>query len=1046
MEVGEEVKALQDLYEVRLRNLASFLQTTNDDLRSDDIIAAMRSDPLTAPFAQLRSKEVWESALAQEREDTIARLMKELAEAKRTIDSLEARLSETQRAARSAEDRVRTEVEKAETLTREAELIHKKASLSSMNYEEAMRKKESEAQTSLAKEQAAHEALRRDYDKLESDLGRKAEELEATYQELAECSEVIRRLEQDLDAATSQITRQEERLQFYEKLSSEFQQADTLTQDRINSLTSDLARLQSEFTDVQAQRDRLALQLKEEAESHRQQQAAISRTHSETERALEQRLEVEAQTLRDKVLTWRSRCQDSELRFQDSQRSLEALRMHWQQDLSRLQSEQERSVVQLESKLTEADEDYKRRAAELKQEFDNREAALHKHYKDLVLEKSRLDETERSSEREQWKATERTLNEKLSDIMEDLRENYIHLEDHERALEAKDEVLAQAIKRAREGQGSDWTARLKEETDRVKDQQRPVIESLSSRIKAFEADRDVAQLEKRKLADDLRQTQEEMEKLRTALSALHEELSGVRKGLVEMTSRAEHAEREVGRLKAALEQARNGELELEKTKTDLEREVSALQESLRQQELAHRASSKDQAATDREQRRLLEAESEQFRLLSDQIRNELEGYKDVCKGLEMEVQVARSEVVHSDFQPSPFLKSRDEEERFAGKQERDTRSKPSATETELMETRNNLAAIQSTYKELKEKCVGLEERLRRTEVAKSTLETALRHSERALKELRARVEAGSKGPKTRLHALSKQLRRFKSGVQTELSRLQTDVFKLLQEGKQAFSSLAARGVMGVDALALTLQREYHSRIVEREEELELLQSHYTRLKEGAEEQTKVREGRNSRETDKLTEERQKVERELKTVLEERKVLAYQLEQLRLDTINQSAALRDTQILCRQVQAEKIEAEDLRMREVTRLQAENRAIKNLSEQNIQTLKTQLAALQQRPNSDSLIQSLQFELQDRSSKLANTQALARAQDSEITTLKAELLHLQQQLDSSALELQVDDLVSQANRSLGRLRLPVRGEKEEVETRPYRQRTALLSPARR
>jgi len=1044
--MGEEVKALQEQYEVRLRSLASFLQTTNEDLRSDDIVAAMRADPLTAPYAQQRSKEVWESALAQEREDTIARLMKELAEAKRTIGSLENRLSETQRAARSAEDRVRAEVEKADTLTREAELIHKKASVSSMNYEEAMRKKESEAQTSIAKEQAAHEALRRDYDRLESDLGRKAEELEATYQELAECSEVIRRLEQDLDATTSQATRQEERLQFYEKLSSEFQHADGLTQERINSLTSDLARLQSELSDMQAQRDRLALQLKEETDSHRQQQAVISRTHSDTERALEQRLEGETQTLRDKVMTWRSRCQDSELRFQDSQRSLEAVRMHWQQDLSRLQSEQERSVLQLESKLSEADEDYKRRAAELKQEFDNREAALHKHYKDLVLEKSRLDETERSSEREQWKATERSLNGKLSDIMEDLRENYVHLEDHERALETKDEALAQAIKRARENQDSDWTARLKEETDRVRDQQRPVIESLTSRIKAFEADRDVALLEKRKCADDLRQTQEEVGKLRTALNSLHEELSEARKGLVEMTSRAEQAEREVGRLKAALEQARNGELELEKTKVRLEREVSALQESLRQQELAHIASSKDQAAADREQRRLLEGESEQFRLLSDQIRKELESYKDVCKDLEMEVQVARSEVVHSDFQPSPILKSRDEEERFAGRLEREARPKPSATETELMETRSNLAAIQSTYKELKDKCVGLEERLRRTEVAKNSLETALRHSERALKDLRVRVEAGSKGPKAKLHALSKQVRRLKSGVQTELSRLQTDVFKQLQEGKQAFSSLAARGVMGVDELALTLQREYHRRIVEREEDLESLQGDFTRLKEESEEQAKLREGRTCREAGKLAEERSKVERELKTVLEERKALAYQLEQLRLETINQGSALRDAQNVCRQVQAEKMEVEDSRAREVARLQAENRAIQSLSEQSLQTLKTQLTALQQRPSTDSLVQSLQSELQDRSSKLANIQSLARSQDSEIATLKAELLRLQQQVDSSALELQVEDLVSQANRSLGRLRLPARGGKEESETRPYRQRTTLLSPARR
>lgn len=1039
MEMGEEAKALQEQYEVRLRNLISFIQSTNDDLRSDDIIAAMRADPLTAPFAQQRSKEVWDSALAQEREDTIARLMKELAEAKRTIRSMEDRLSETERAARTAEDRVRTEVQKADELTREAELIHKKASMSSLNYEDAMRKKESEAQASLAKERAAHEALRRDYDKLETDLGRKAEELEATYQELAECSEVIRGLEQNLDAATSEVTRQEERLQFYEKLSSEFQDSDAQTQERINSLTGDLARLQSELADVQAQRDRLSLQLKEEAESHRQQQIAISRTHRETERTLEERLEQEAQTLRDKVLTWRSRCQDSELRLQDSQRSLEALRAHWQQDLSRLKSEQERATQQLESKFTEADEDYQRRAAELKQEYDNREAALHKHYKDLVLEKSRLYDTERSAEREQWKATERTLSEKLSEMMEDVRDNYVSREDHERALEAKDETLSQAIKRARENQGADWTARLKEETERVRNQQKPVIESLSSRTKAAESERDMALLEKRKALDDCQLLQEEVGSLRTVVKNLHEELNGVRKGQAEMTSRAEQAEREVGRLKAALEQARYAEVELEKTKASLEREVSSLQNSLRQQELAHKAASKEQAAADREQRRLLEAESEQFRLLSDQIRKELDSYKDICRDLETDVQVARSEVVHSDFQPSPILKSRDDEDHFGGKQEQVGRPKISATEAELMETRGNLAAIQSTYKDLKERCIGLEERLRSAEAAKNSLEAALRHSEKTIKDLRVRVNAGLKGPKAKLQALSKQLRRLKSGVQTELSRLQTDIFQLLQEGKQAFSSLASRGVMGVDGLALALQREYHRRIVEREEDLESLQGLYARLKDETEEQTKARVERITRDAGKQAEDRQRIERELKTVLEERKALAYQLEQLRQESINQGAALRDAQNFNRQVQADKREEEESTIREIARLQAANRAIQALSEQNIQSLKTQLASSQRLSSTDSL----QHDLQDRTSKLASVQALARVQASEITALKEELLRLQQQLDSTPLEMQVEDLVSQTNKSLGRLRLPTRGENE---TRPYRQRSALLSPTRR
>ena len=1012
MEIGEEAKALQEQYEVRLRNLIAFIQSTNDDLRSDDIIAAMRADPLTAPFAQQRSKEVWDSALAQEREDTIARLMKELAEAKRTIRSMEDRLSETERAARTAEDRVRTEVQKAEELTREAELIHKKASVSSLNYEEAMRKKESEAQASLAKERAAHEALRRDYDQLETDLGRKAEELEATYQELAECSEVIRGLEQNLDAATSEVTRQEERLQFYEKLSSEFQDSDARTQERINSLTSDLARLQSELADVQTQRDRLSLQLKEEAESHRQQQIAISRAHSETERTLEERLEQEAQTLRDKVLTWRSRCQDSELRLQDSQRSLEALRVHWQQDLSRLKSEQERATQQLESKFTEADEDYQRRAAELKQEYDSREAALHKHYKDLVLEKSRLYDTERSAEREQWKVTERTLSEKLSEMMEDVRDNYIPREDHERALEAKDETLSQAIKRARESQEADWTARLKEETERVRNQQKPVTESLSSRAKAAELERDLALLEKRKAVDDCQLVQEEVGSLRTVVKELHEELNAVRKGQAEMTSRAEQAEREVGRLKAALEQAHFAELELEKTKASLEREVSSLQNSLRQQELAHKAAAQEQAAADREQRRLLEAESEQFRLLSEQIRKELESYKDICRDLETDVQVARSEVVHSDFQPSPILKSRDDEDRFGMKQDQVGKPKLSATEAELMETRGNLAAIQSTYKDLKERCIGLEERLRSAEAAKNSLEAALKHSEKTIKDLRVKVDAGLKGPKAKLQALSKQLRRLKSGVQTELSRLQTDTFQLLQEGKQAFSSLASRGVMGVDGLALALQREYHRRIVEREEDLETLQGLYARLKEETEEQTKARVERITREVSKQAEDRQRIESELKTVLEERKALAYQLEQLRLESINQGAALRDAQNLNRQVQADKREEEESTTREIARLQAANRAIQALSEQN-------------------------------TSKLASVQAVARAQASEITALKEELLRLQQQLDCTPLEMQVEDLVSQTNKSLGRLRLPARGENE---TRPYRQRSALLSPTRR
>jgi hypothetical protein len=1007
MEMGEEAKALQEQYEVRLRNLVS--------------------------------KEVWDSALAQEREDTIARLMKELAEAKRTIRSMEDRLSATERAARTAEDRVRTEVQKAEELTREAELIHKKASMSSLNYEEAMRKKESEAQASLAKERAAHEALRRDYDKLETDLGRKAEELEATYQELAECSEVIRGLEQNLDAATSEVTRQEERLQFYEKLSSEFQDSDAQTQERINSLTGDLARLQSELADVQAQRDRLSLQLKEEAESHRQQQIAISRTHRETERTLEERLEQEAQTLRDKVLTWRSRCQDSELRLQDSQRSLEALRAHWQQDLSRLKSEQERATQQLESKFTETDEDYQRRAAELKQEYDNREAALHKHYKDLVLEKSRLYDTERSAEREQWKATERTLSDKLSEMMEDVRDNYVSREDHERALEAKDETLSQAIKRARENQGADWTARLKEETERVRNQQKPVIESLSSRTKAAESERDMALLEKRKALDDCQLLQEEAGSLRTVVKNLHEELNGVRKGQAEMTSRAEQAEREVGRLKAALEQARYAEVELEKTKASLEREVSSLQNSLRQQELAHKAASKEQAAADREQRRLLEAESEQFRLLSDQIRKELDSYKDICRDLETDVQVARSEVVHSDFQPSPILKSRDDEDHFGGKQEQVGRPKISATEAELMETRGNLAAIQSTYKDLKERCIGLEERLRSAEAAKNSLEAALRHSEKTIKDLRVRVDAGLKGPKAKLQALSKQLRRLKSGVQTELSRLQTDIFQLLQEGKQAFSSLASRGVMGVDGLALALQREYHRRIVEREEDLESLQGLYARLKDETEEQTKGRVERITREAGKQAEDRQRIERELKTVLEERKALAYQLEQLRQESINQGAALRDAQNFNRQVQADKREEEESTTREIARLQAANRAIQALSEQNIQSLKTQIASSQRLSSTDSL----QHDLQDRTSKLASVQALARAQASEITALQEELLRLQQQLDSTPLEMQVEDLVSQTNKSLGRLRLPARGENE---TRPYRQRSALLSPTRR
>ena len=1023
MESADVTRALQDQYSQRLQHVVSLLQNTAAELRSDDIIAAMRADPLTSPFAQQRAKEVYENALAEERENTIAQLMQESLNSKRIIASLEAKTREMDKKIDSLEEQYRFETEKTQELTREAELIHQKASLSSRNFEEMMHKKETETAAHLAKSQQEKMNLQGNFDKLELDLGRKSEELETVYQELAERNEEIRRLEQDLDSANESIRRQEERMQFYSKLSEEFQSADTVSQQRINALTGEIARLQRELHETQSQRDQSRQQLQEEVESHRQQQAKSERVHSETERALEQRLLQDLEAMREKAVTWRSRCQESESRLQDTQQSMDSMRMRWQQDMNRLRSEQELSVRQMETKLSETEKEYRNRQEEMKKEYDNREAELHKYYKELVLEKTQTDETERATEREQWKSTERALNDKINSILEDVQKNFIRLEDHEKVIEEKGDFYSQGVKKHTENLENDWNSRLKERIDSVKNQFQPEIEALNRKLKSIEEEKESLLLEKRKLSEELRLLDSELTRIKSIDREINSELAEHRKKFGEMYSQFEQKQRENSQLMAALEQAHDSEKEWERVKVSLERDNKRLQEKLREEELRFREEMREVVSGEREKLREMEGELQHLRLLHDQTCAELRSYQDICKGLELEVQTARSEVVQSDF-PSPVIRSvsRDSVEKMAIRIDPGIRSKVTGSDVELMETKSNLDAIQATYRELKEKYNLLEDRLKGTEAAKNSLEMALNQSNRLLKDLKNRSDA--KKNQTKILHFSKLFRRFKFSIQTEISKLQADIFQLVQEGKQTFNSLTSKGVVGVDGLISGLQREFHRKIREREEELEGLQGKYERLKTDMEGIGRVKEERWSRDLTKVNEEKTRLERELKTVLDERKSLAYQLEQLRIEHLNNLSSLRDMQEFIHKLQSEKTEIITNFTQETSKLQAENRAIKSISEQNMHSLQAKVVSLQSRSESDSVVKALERELMERERQLQTVQRTMKTQEGELRRVKMELEKVK---ESEELEMEVEDLVVQTGKSLERLRVP--------ETRPMR-----------
>ena len=588
IDMDQRSKAIRSKYEERLMSMTERLRSIVEDLKQDDVIATMKEDPASAPFVKARMRELVEEHFSDEREETIEKLIRELASMQADNQRLGRENAQLRTSTRSLEEQIRTERSKVETTERDNRDLRSKTALTSRQYEDSLRQVEDDSAAKLKFAQGEAEKLREVVEKSNRDLWVKTSEADLLRQDLdtekGRCAKAALQMEA-LQRAYAELEDD------YEKLQATLQSSSGSSADlvqRLNRAMEEITMLERTGKTYEKEKEELREKYLAYSREIREALETEQKSTSEAIENLRQAHKAKCSLFKKKILDQKAKLRAYEGENSELRTELEGVRAACEHSIALVQEDMRRIRDEWEAKCHTVEMTAKARYADLQGKQQVLVAQIKTQCQSLVDEKVKEMQEDYSHQLAQHRLTEADLRRQLSEHSQTLDKDYILTKQHEKTLADELARLRTQVGMERKAVDEEIAAEFSKKVAILTAEHEEEMQKIGLRLKQSEEKWESAEAGKRKTERELDYSNERVEQLASKVAAQTSELTELEGNKRTMLRYVDEAGVNLAKLKAMYEDEAARRKAGDETIASVREKVRTLEAVIAKKETEHR--------------------------------------------------------------------------------------------------------------------------------------------------------------------------------------------------------------------------------------------------------------------------------------------------------------------------------------------------------------------------------------------------------------------------------------------------------------------------
>ena len=934
-ESDPRLQVIQARYEERLAGLTERLRAVIEDIKQDEVLKTMQEDPASAQFVKARLRELALDKVGREREETIDRLIKELAGMQVQKQRLERDSAQTQSLLSSLEGQLQLSQSAEQSLRSQA-----------TSTTQQFQRLSTESTSALKQNRMEAEQLKALLDQTERSLKVKATEADTLRKELEAEHGRYSKVTQELVG----LKRAYQLLESQQSLPQAPDPSEQLARAR-----EAIAALENTVASYAREREELRekyLAYSHEFKSTLEGEQLAARQALET---LQSQYKAKSTLFKKKIVEQKVKIQALESEASGLSTALQATEENYQRDVDQMRSDLLQVKEEWQRKCGDVETSSVQKLSEIHTQGKSRVTALHEESQRLKASNEDL-----NAQVNKLKGTEADLRRVLETRAAAVEKDYIRVGRHEAVLAeevSKVKSLWMAERRAGEAEIiAEWGKKV----SALKGEYEGELVRLGQRVKAAEEREEVASGARRKSERELEYANERVETLTSKLTALTADLRETDTHKKALLRHLEESSTHLSKLKAMYEEETTRRKIMEEQTAALKERIRSLETDMNTRESDYQQQFHSLRLGGMEEATASQAALEREQSLSRKQAEEIQRLRE-------ELQTAREEkrtLQENHMKSTEELKQKTRLEEAKWEQEsREARCVLAAKEATVLKQLEDLKAAQVTIAKNNAD-------LKRFQTGNESLVANLAGTKRAFDQFRARARKATKA--------------LASEYQVRLTSIQRVLLSNLSEFKKFLGKQMAEALEGVERWQQGAQKSHHLALTAKEEMVRTAERAKVQcereLNESLEAKSVLYEGKLGKlqtTVSRLKTEIAEKNQEIASFLQ--KVANFQQEQTRLAAEN-TTLQQELQSITQALECSRLESQEFE----SRLKSEEANIEEKQKSELAQLEAAVSALQR--NSAEVLQRLDTEVTALQSQ--HTEELQAARTEEREALGREL----------------------------------------------------------
>ena len=800
-EYDMRLRIIKEKYEERLEAITDKVKCIYEDLRRDEVISTMRSDPASGMFISHRMKEICEDHLSIEREETIDRLTEEVGFTQMELKKAEKENRDLRHNLELTQETFNGERTRMQGLEQENKSLRSKLNNFTREFEEVHKKNFNNTCEAMKHTAIEAEQLKEALDTAENALWQRAKE-----------NEVLKSEAERTGVLVAEVN----------KLSAEVKERERVQKEDvriINELRDEMSEVSREREELRNKQNSYGQQFKDIIETEERAHQAALKEISDTNKEKSTRF-------KKKILEQKKIISIMENEIALAREVAESSKHGQEKSLVVAQEDLKKVKDQWERRCKDVEKENSIHISEIQAKHQSQIAELQRHYQEMLEERIKEFQSDHSTHLSKQKALDYELKRIMDERILQIEKEYISISKHENILHEETSKLRikqlQEIRDVEENCNKEILTRIKD----LKEQNLQDSERFSQRIVSLEQEKADFLAAKRIAESELGFAEEKVEVLQRKIHELQREVADSEATRRDQHKRIEEVLSNLDSFKSRYEelvfQDKQQRKELDLLKEKNENLQNCLSEIERDYSFKHQNTSlTHQEQLSEQQTLLLKEQQKQKKLVND-----LEYYQTLCTKLESDIQEIKDQC---SIQTQEFFTNsqRSKQEEYL-KYDKEVESHLE-TKRQLIQAEHKVnfltAELESNEKlgnELRVLTTKYERDLSELRRTVTALEKSISQHEKLNGKLKKEVER-SKEEQNSIRIVSKQ------ALKESLDRLRLDLKSLKKSSAQEMSNFTKTMNSGLGDTMFAVEdfqnkskRLWDSRLYEKEEELRVV--------------------------------------------------------------------------------------------------------------------------------------------------------------------------------------------------------------------------------